>query len=93
MLHMVVNTDNAESCAFRSEQEAELLVGAIDRFQESAPEHGLTVQAAWVNRAAHEIFLLVDAPHAHAIEDALLNAGVVGRTHSRIMPIVAAEQA
>jgi hypothetical protein len=93
MLHMIVNTHNAESCAFRGDEEAQRLVGAIERFEESAPGHGLGLQGSWVNRASHEIFILVDAPNAHAIEEALLDAGVVGRTHSKVLPVISTEQA
>jgi hypothetical protein len=88
MLHMVVNTHNAESCAFRGKEEEDLLVGAFDDLQSSAPDGGLSIRASWVNRAAHEIFILIDAPNGHVIEEALLKAGVVGRTHSRILPVV-----
>ena len=37
--------------------------------------------------------MLVDAPNAHAIEEALLAAGLVGRTHSRVLPVVALDDA
>ena len=91
MLHMIVNSHNAESCAFRGKEEEELLVGALNRFTDSASGKALTVESSWVSRASHEIFLLIDAPNAHVIEDALLDAGVVGRTHTRILPVVALE--
>jgi hypothetical protein len=93
MLHMIVSTHNPESCAFRGKEEEELLNHAGDKFEESAPSRGLALKGSWVNRAAHEIFTLVDAPNAHVIEEALLAAGLVGRTHSRILPIVALEDA
>lgn len=93
MLHMIVNTHSAESCAFRGKEEEELLVGSLDRFKDSAGPKGVTFQGWWVNRASHEIFMLVDAPNSHVIEETLLEAGVVGRTHSRILPVVAVEDA
>ena len=88
MIHMVVNTHTAESCAFRGTEEEELLTGALDRFSESAPGSGMSINGSWVNRAGHEIFMLIDASNAHAIEEALLDAGLVGRTHSRIVPVL-----
>ena len=93
MLHMIVSTHNPESCAFRGKEEEELLNHAKDAFEESLPDRGLSLKGSWVNRAAHEIFILVDAPNAHAIEEALLAAGLVGRTHSRVLPVVALEDA
>ena len=91
MLHMVVNTHNPESCAFRGQDEGRVLSDAFDRLDEQAAEHGAMVKASWVNRGAHEIFMLVDAPNAHVIEEALLGAGLVGRTHSRVLSVVATE--
>ena len=90
MLHMVVNTHNPESCAFRGKAEEEALAPALDGFKDSATD-GMHVQGWWVNRAAHEIFMLVDAPSAHVIEEALLKAGMVGRTHSRIVPVISVD--
>lgn len=93
MLHMVVNTHNAESCAFRGKEEDEILSGAIDRVGELADEFGVTAKASWVNRASHEIFFLIDAPSAHAIEELFVKAGLIGRTHTRILPVIATEDA
>ena len=90
---MIVNSHNAESCAFRGEEEDELLSGALKRFQELAPEKALTVEGSWVNRAAHEIFMLIDAPNAHVIEETVVAAGLVGRTHTRIVPVTSLKQA
>jgi hypothetical protein len=91
MLHMIVNTHNAESCAFRGDEEAKALTTAFDRFSEQAEGRDVTVQGAWINRAAHEFFILVDAPNAHAIDEGLLAAGMVGRTHTRVLAVLPAE--
>jgi hypothetical protein len=93
MLHMVVNTHAPLDCAFRGEREDELLSGAFDALEGAGSDDKLEVRGAWVNRAAHEIFILAEAPDAHSIERALLTAGLVGRTHSRILPIVDVDQA
>jgi hypothetical protein len=93
MLHMVVNTHNPESCAFRGKDEEELLAGGFERLGEAAKQADLAIEGWWVNRAAHEVFVLVDAPNGHVVEEALLAAGLVGRTHSRVMPVVRVEPA
>lgn len=89
MLHMIINTHNPESCAFRSQEDGAALAGPFERFAETvAATHEVTIQGTWVNRPAHEIFILADAPNSHVIEDALLEAGLVGRTHSRVLSVV-----
>ncbi|HSK92499.1 MAG TPA: hypothetical protein VLA76_00410 [Candidatus Angelobacter sp.] len=88
MLHMIVNTHNAESCAFRGADEGRILTEAFDRLAAGAGEQGVSVEGSWINRAAHEAFILVNAPNANAIEEALLDAGLVGRTHSRVLSVI-----
>ena len=88
MLHMVVNTHNPESCAYRGEEEDRLLTEPLKQFGSGNPDLGISLTGTWVNRASHEIFMLVDAPNGHVIEQALIATGVLGRTHSRILPVV-----
>jgi hypothetical protein len=88
MLHMVVNVHNPESCAFRSERDEELLSGAFDRLEEVGPEFGIEVKGSWVNPPSHEIFILVDAANTHAIDQALIKTGLIGRTHSRVLSVI-----
>jgi hypothetical protein len=92
MKHMVVNTHNAESCGFRSEEDGEAIGGALDGFGKSGAEFGLTIDSFWVNRSAHTFFILVDAPNAHVIDEALVKAGVVGRTHTEVFPVLTMEE-
>jgi uncharacterized protein with GYD domain len=92
MLHMLVSTHNPESCAFRGEAEHELLTGGFDTFKEKATERGCEVRGWWVNPPSHEIFVLVEAPGAHVIDEALIEAGLVGRTHSKVLAVVPLEE-
>jgi len=93
VLHMVVNTHNAESCAFRDEGNAEVLTKALDELAAAANEHGASIEGTWTNRAAHEVFVLVDAPNGHVIDEMMIGTGLVGRTHTRVVPVVPTRQA
>jgi hypothetical protein len=89
---MVINTHNAESCAFRSKEDAVATTGAFDRFEQVvAAADGLELLGSWVNRPSHEAFLLVEAPAAHAIDDAIVEAGVLGRTHTRVVSVISTQ--
>ena len=66
MKHMLVNTHNAESCGFRSEEDGNAIGAAIEGLMKS----GLTVDHFWINRAAHAFFIVVDAQSAHEIDEA-----------------------
>jgi hypothetical protein len=93
MLYMVINTHSAESCAFRSDDEAQHLETAFDRFTAEAGGKGVSVQGSWINRAAHEAFLLVDAPDTHTIDELLVSTGLVGRTSTRVLSVIALDDA
>ena len=92
MLYMVVNTHHAESCAFRSPEDAKALMEPFDRFTNGlAAANGITVKGSWINRPAHEGFMLLDAPSPHLIDDVLVEAGIIGRTHTRVLSVIATE--
>jgi hypothetical protein len=93
MLHMVVNTHLPEDCAFRGAEQEEILVGAFEAFEKLAPDRQISLRGSWVNRSNHESFALMDAPNAHVIEVALLEAGLIGRSNSRILPVVSTDDA
>jgi hypothetical protein len=92
MKHIVVNTHNPESCAFRSDEDAAVVGAALDGFADAAAAEGVEVEAFWIDRAAHTFFIVVEAPNAHAVDAAVVRAGLVGRTHSDIHPVLSAEE-
>ncbi|MFL5736768.1 MAG: hypothetical protein ACJ76P_05460 [Actinomycetota bacterium] len=88
MKHMVINTHNAESCGFRSEEDGKAIGAAIEGLMKS----GLAVDHFWINRSAHAFFIVADAPNAHEVDDALVKAGLVGRSRTEIFPILTMEE-
>ena len=92
MLHMVVNTHNAESCAFR-EEARDVIPGALAKLDEAAKAQGASVVNAWANLAGHTIFLLIEAPHAHAIDVIVREAGLVGHTDTRVFAVNVLQEA
>lgn len=93
MLYMVVNTHSAESCAFRNEEEAQHLETAFDRFTREAGDQGVELKGAWINRPAHEAYLLVDAPDPHTVDELIVRTGLVGRTSTRVLSVIALDDA
>ncbi len=87
MLHMVVNTHSEDSCAFRNDENREALAGGFGRFGEAAAEHGAELIGAWANMASHTVFLLVDAPTAHVVDEILRGSELVGHTDSRVYAV------
>jgi len=88
MLHLVVHTHDPQDCPFRGKDAAEPMIAALEAFVAQEPDRRIEVRDAWASRGSHEIFLLIEAPDAHAVEDALLASGLVARSHSRVLPVV-----
>lgn len=85
---MVVNSHHAESCPFRGKDHAEALASGLEALEGAAEERESRVVGAWANGAAHTSFFLVDAPHAHRIDEIIQAAGLTGRTESRVYAVV-----
>ncbi len=69
MLYMVVATHGPDTCAGFVEEYKQKALAASPRMEEVAKAHGVTMKGAWVGMVAHTIFMLVDAPNGHAIQD------------------------
>ncbi len=91
MLHMVINTHHPESCAFRSEADAAALLGPAERFEDVATARGAKLHGSWINRASHEVFILVESDNAHLIDDAIVECGLVGRTYTRVVAVISTD--
>ena len=87
MLHMVINTHGADTCAFRSDENREPMVGAFRALGAAAASHGGKLENAWVNLSAHTAFLLIDAPSGHVVDEIVREAGLIGHTTTNIFSV------
>ena len=87
MLHMLVSTHNAESCAFRSAEDEAAVAPAFGGLGRVAEERGASLRGSWVNTASHTVFALIDAPNAHVVDEVIREAGLTGRTHSQVFAV------
>ena len=92
-LHMLVNTHTAESCAFRSDENREVLVGGIRGIGDVAKTHGATVTGSWINRAAHKFFVIIEAENAHVVDQIIVDCGWISHTDSEVYAVTDAETA
>ncbi len=93
MLHMLVNTHSEDSCAFRSEENREALVAAFPGLSTAAAAHGGEVAGTWVNMASHTVFVLIDAPNAHAVDEIVRDSGLIGYTTTTVYAVETMETA
>ncbi len=55
--------------------------------------HGCTFQGGWVSKSAHLTFIMLDAPNAHAVDDALVDLGLAVWNTATIYPVITLEEA
>jgi hypothetical protein len=84
MLHMLVNTHSPDHCGFRTDEVGTVFRRGFERLGEIAKEKGATVQGTWVNTASHTIFVLLDAPNAHVIDQIVRDADLITHSESRV---------
>ncbi len=89
---MVVATHNPESCASRA-QHRDAHMAALEKIADVAPSKGVTLQGTWIEPTAHTIFVLAEAPNAHAVMEAVTDSGLIAFNSTRIHPVVDRDQA
>ncbi len=67
MLHMVLITHGPDTCAAAHPEIAEIMQTGMGKLDEVASRLGITVQGSWANMPAHAIYMVVDAPNAHVV--------------------------
>ena len=55
--------------------------------------HGCTLQGAWVSKSAHLTFMVLDAPNAHAVDDAMVDLGLAVWNTTTTYPVITLEEA
>lgn len=69
MLYMVEATHGPETCAAFVEESKKRMQVMSDKIDDVAKSHGITMKGSWVAMVAHKIYMLLDAPNGHAVQD------------------------
>jgi hypothetical protein len=69
MLYMVIATHGPGTCAAYVEPYKQKAQKAFAEMDEVGKTHGITVKGSWVAWVAHTLYIVVDAPGGHAIQD------------------------
>ena len=93
MLYMVVTTHGPETCAFTNEESRQKARSMGARMEEVTKAHGISLQGAWANTAAHMNFMLFDAPSPHAIDDTLRELNFITWNTATIYHVVTIQEA
>jgi hypothetical protein len=93
MLHMVVATHGPETCAAVVPAVAEKALSASTRMSEVTKALGITVQGAWTNMPGHTLYVLLDAPNAHVVNQMAVELHFMDWSTWVVNPVVTLQQA
>lgn len=86
MLHMVIVRHSPESCPGRPGNEA--VHPCLHSMEALIAEKGIRVVGRWADPPAHVNYLVLDAPHAHLVQEVMMESGISGHTSTEIRPVL-----
>jgi hypothetical protein len=86
MLHMVIMRHSPESCPGRPENAA--LRPCFNTMGELLERRGIQTIGRWADPPAHFNYIVLDAPNAHAITEAVMESGLFGHMTTEIGPVL-----
>jgi hypothetical protein len=86
MLHMLIMRHTAESCPGRPGNEA--IHPCLHTMDELLGQKGVTTVGRWADPPAHVNYVVLDAPSAHVILEALMESGISVHTTSEVRPVL-----
>ena len=77
MLHMLVGTHSADTCAFAVPEWRNKALADFKRRDEVTKKLGITLQGSWVNMPNHTMYMVFDAPNAHVVNQMAIELGLM----------------
>ena len=89
MLHMVVATHGPETCALLVHEIGDKALTALERMDEVAKGHGANMEGGWSDMSGHTIYMVIDAPNAHIVNQMMMELQFTEWNKVAIHPVVA----
>jgi hypothetical protein len=93
MLHMIVATHGPETCPASRSGIRDKYFGEVGRMHEIAASHQVKIEGGWSNMPGHALYILVDAPNAHAVNGFVVDMRLMDWSTVDVQPIVVLEEA
>ena len=88
MLYMVELDHSPQQCPGVALEIRDRVLRMTDTMETVMPGHGCTYQGGWIGKSSHVTFLLVDAPGAHAVDDAVVDLGLAVWNTVTMYPVI-----
>ena len=93
MLYFVELNHSPQQCPGVALEIRDRVLRMSETLEQVMKSHGCTFQGGWVGKSSHLTFLVIDAPSAHAVDDALVDLGLAVWNTSTIYPVITLEEA
>ncbi len=93
MLYLMSLNHSPDKCPGVVNEIRDRVLQAASTMTQVLQTHGCTFQGGWVSKSAHLTFILLDAPNAHAVDDATVDLGLAVWNTATIYPVITFEEA
>ena len=93
MLYMVSLNHSPDKCPGVAPEIRDRVLVMASTMTEVLKTHGCSFQGGWVSKSAHLTFIVIDAPNAHAVDDAMVDLGLAVWNTASIYPVITLEEA
>ena len=93
MLYMVELDHSPQQCPGVVLEIRDRALRMSQNIEQVMQSHGCTFQGGWVGKSSHVTFVLIDAPGAHAVDDAMVDLGLAVWNTSKMYPVITIDEA
>ncbi len=93
MLYMVELNHTPQQCPGVATEIRDRALRMSETMDQVMQSHGCTFQAGWVSKSAHVTFIVIDAPNAHAVDDAMVDLGLAVWNTATTYPVITIQEA
>jgi len=92
MLYLVELDHSPQQCPGVALEIRDRVLRMAETMEEVMRGHGCALQGGWLGKSSHVTFLLVDAPSAHAVDDAMVDLGLAVWNTATMYPVITIEE-
>ena len=93
MLYMLSLSHTPQQCPGVATEIRDRVVTMAATMTDVLKSHGCTFQGGWVSKSAHMTFMVIDAPNAHAVDDATVDLGLAVWNTAVFYPVITLDEA
>ena len=93
MLHMMLTTHGPDTCSAVVPAIRDIAMEGFQKMEERAKALGITIQGSWANMPAHVIYMVVDAPNAHVVNQLARESRLMEWNTVTVNPILTLDEA